>query len=543
MSLYGCDGCAEPIRPDKARIQCHICTDYNLCANCFVIQNVTRTHVSSHPTMIYKTSGTSTSGVPPPVPPRPVPLLPPRKNTMTSSSTPPKKVELPTANWGALWDIVKPKTKSAKATSSSQRGPGSGSGDLISISPPPPPMTTEEVYGNSNSNSNNPVSFSPITKLRPDLPPRPGKIDLEAFTNPYASIAPPMPLEWSPFFQADGTHNAIFNDLMTTIFLHLDVENTDELSPEVYSAFLDMQGVKMEDNIWQKTLFIEGGIQNQEIADLELGIFFKNHEIAHTLSTRHSSNLPPPSPSPTAGERIRRSISLGANMPMLSKQGFIDVMGMELVGDPEEGWRRLRGVVQDYGVWRGLGDVPRECFLEGPVEGGGMGSRGMGMGMGMGMGKRRSLLEMSEEKEEVERRIMEGMFRGAGAGEKVEGGDANADEDLEVKEEMEMEIEMLGNMPAPESFAFDTTDDEDKLEDQNHTQSQPQPRNQTQPQTQTHIKEVDLIQEDEDEDEDEYEYDMQTKHIMPVPVRVVVEAVSDGDGDGDGDGHVIKEVK
>lgn len=62
-------------------------------------------------------------------------------------------------------------------------------------------------------------------------------------------MAPPVPAEWSPFFQADGTQNAIFVDLMTTIFLHLDVENTDSLSPEVYSAFLEMQGVPMEDNI------------------------------------------------------------------------------------------------------------------------------------------------------------------------------------------------------------------------------------------------------------------------------------------------------
>ncbi|KAA8564712.1 hypothetical protein MFRU_013g02270 [Monilinia fructicola] len=435
MSLYECDGCTEPIRPDKARIQCHICTDYNLCANCFVIQNVSRSHINNHPTSIYKTSGTTTPAVPPPMPPRPVPLLPPRKDTL--NGTPPKKVELPTANWGALWDIVKPRPKPAKATPSQK---GSGSGELISISPP----NNEDPYSYSNHSRNLSFSDSPITKLRPDLPPIPGKIELEAFTNPYASMAPPVPAEWSPFFQADGTQNAIFVDLMTTIFLHLDVENTDSLSPEVYSAFLEMQGVPMEDNIWQKTLFAEGGVLNQEIADLELGIFYKNHEIQHTLAVRHAAHLPPPSPSPTAGERIRRSISLGANMPMLSRQGFIDVMGMELLRDPDEGHRRLGGVVRDYEVWRELGEVPRKCFLEGKVEGKG------------GRGKRKSLLEMSEEKEEVERRIMEGMLRGAGE-EVGMMGSSDGNDDLNTDTEAE------GNMPAPDSFTFETTDEEERL--------------------------------------------------------------------------------
>ncbi|KAB8292103.1 hypothetical protein EYC80_007848 [Monilinia laxa] len=373
------------------------------------------------------------------MPPRPIPLLPPRKDTL--SSTPPKKVELPTANWGALWDIVKPRPRPAKPTPAQK---GSGSGELISISPP----NNEDPYSYSNHNRNLSSSDSPITKLRPDLPPIPGKIELEAFTNPYASMAPPVPVEWSPFFQADGTQNAIFVDLMTTIFLHLDVENTDSLSPEVYSAFLEMQGVPMEDNIWQKTLFAEGGVQNQEIADLELGIFYKNHEIQHTLAVRHAAHLPPPSPSPTAGERIRRSISLGANMPMLSRQGFIDVMGMELLQDPDEGHKRLGGVVRDYEVWKELGEIPRkeggggEEDYGGDVEGGG---------------------------EEV------GMVGSSDGND-----DLNADTDAE------------SNMPAPDSFTFETTDDEEKLTEEKGDQVRHQAEHQVERQMEHGIQEVRL---------------------------------------------------
>ncbi|KAM0157464.1 hypothetical protein ACHAQE_005936 [Botrytis cinerea] len=467
MSLYECSSCTEPIRPDRARIQCQTCTDYNLCTNCFAIQKTSRTHLLSHPTAIIKTSGTSTPTVPPPVPPRPLPLLPPRKDTLTNITAPnppPKKVELPTANWGALWDIVKP----SKKPKNSSGGPR----DLLIIQPPP----NDDGFINHNLT----YSDSPLTKLRPELPAQSfegsfeGKIKLEAFTNPYASLAPPMPSEWSPFFQKDGAFNAIFVDLMTTMFLCLDVEGTNELSPEVWSAFLEMQGVGMENNIWQKTLYTTGGPQNQEIADLELGIFFKTHDISHTLSVRHASNLPPPSPSPTAGERIRRSISLGANMPMLSRQGFIDVMGMEMLQDPDEGHRRLEGVVRDYAIWKPLGDVPRECFLDGKIE---------------GRGKRRSLLEMSEEKEEVERKIMEGMFRGVGAG-KI--GGRNRSEDSEERRDRSRSRSRSSSGdsrktdPAvPERFAFDTTDEEERTGDRKSPFS--------------HI-EVDVIPEDEFED-------------------------------------------
>ncbi|APA13411.1 hypothetical protein sscle_11g081810 [Sclerotinia sclerotiorum 1980 UF-70] len=515
MSLYECSGCTESIRPDKARIQCHICTDYNLCANCFVIQNISQTHQSSHPTAIFKTSGTTTPAIPPPFPPRPVPLLPPRKDTLT---TPPKKVDLPTANWGALWDIVKPSRKASKGSSGSQKGSASGAGlgDLISIQLP----VNEDAFtaGPLCDNNNLSYSNSPITKLRPDLPIRPVKIELEAFTNPYASMAPPVPSEWGPFFQKDGTANGIFVDLMTTIFLCLDVEETNELRPEVWSAFLEMQGVEMENNIWQKTLYTTGGPQNQEIADLELGIFFKCNEISHTLSVRHASNLPPPSPSPTAGERIRRSISLGANMPMLSRQGFIDVMGMEMLRDPDEGHKRLSGVVSDYAIWKELGAVPRSCFLERKVEKG-------------GRGKRKSLLEMSEEKEEVERRIMEGMLRGVGEGKERERGKEG--------EKKEKEKEKLGNMNTsnkntnpdlgkkelndskanispPENFALHSSD-----EDETFTEG-----------LRIHMEEVDLVGEELDLDLD-VDVDLNVDLNVDLGVKEVVDAKVKGKGNGD----------
>lgn len=159
-------------------------------------------------------------------------------------------------------------------------------------------------------------------------------------------------------------------------------------------------------------------------------------------------------------------------MPMLSRQGFIDVMGMEMLQDPDEGHRRLEGVVRDYDIWKPLGDVPRECFLDGKIE---------------GRGKRRSLLEMSEEKEEVERKIMEGMFRGVGAG-KI-GGRNRSEEKEERRDRSRSRSSSRDSrkmdLPAPERFAFDAADEEERTGDRKSPFS--------------HI-EVDVIPEDEFED-------------------------------------------
>jgi hypothetical protein len=63
-SFYYCHGCTETIPAQKARIRCQQCPDYDLCANCAVLGTVTRAHMSSHSTTLYRTSGFS--GPPPP---------------------------------------------------------------------------------------------------------------------------------------------------------------------------------------------------------------------------------------------------------------------------------------------------------------------------------------------------------------------------------------------------------------------------------------------------------------------------------------------
>jgi hypothetical protein len=84
-------------------------------------------------------------------------------------------------------------------------------------------------------------------------------------------------------------------------------------------------------------------------------------------------------------------------MPMLTPQGFADVNAMMLLEKPDEGCQRLRELLRAYGIWKELGEFPRECLPARAIV----------------YGKRKSLLEMSLEKEMIEAEIIAGLQREA----------------------------------------------------------------------------------------------------------------------------------
>lgn len=57
MSNFICNGCREQILPQKARFHCQTCPDYDFCANCYVVGQVSGNHSSLHPTALLKNSG------------------------------------------------------------------------------------------------------------------------------------------------------------------------------------------------------------------------------------------------------------------------------------------------------------------------------------------------------------------------------------------------------------------------------------------------------------------------------------------------------
>jgi hypothetical protein len=67
-------------------------------------------------------------------------------------------------------------------------------------------------------------------------------------------------------------------------------------------------------------------------------------------------------PTSAVEEKIKESMRFGANMPMLSRQGFIDLGKREYLRDPDVGYKYLKRVVREYGIWVELGEIRRNMF-------------------------------------------------------------------------------------------------------------------------------------------------------------------------------------
>lgn len=229
--LYVCSGCLEQIPIHRARISCHNCTDYHLCANCFVIKQYVKPHNESHATWVLKQSGVVVPG-PPGLPPK-APTLPPRPKPTLNTRQP---VELPTANWGALWNVLKAplekKDKRGRVDTTVTDGPG----EIRDVSP-------SSMMSGANGTPEKELPPTPAKSIRQGL----DRVD---------SIAPsyPRPESWVPLFEPDSTPTPIFVAFMSTIFGHLDPLRTGSLTPEVYSDFLDAQGYELGSNICESRM-------------------------------------------------------------------------------------------------------------------------------------------------------------------------------------------------------------------------------------------------------------------------------------------------
>lgn len=120
------------------------------------------------------------------------------------------------------------------------------------------------------------------------------------------------------------------------------------------------------------------GYNREDVADFELRTVYENWSIHHTLHKRSSvpnrdmENVMMPAIGGMIGSAMskmmkqtmqQRSMS-GGMMPMISRKGFIDLMTIEIVGEPSKGWLQLNRMARHYNVWCQWGDVPREMLPE-----------------------------------------------------------------------------------------------------------------------------------------------------------------------------------
>ncbi|ELR09458.1 hypothetical protein GMDG_04018 [Pseudogymnoascus destructans 20631-21] len=166
---------------------------------------------------------------------------------------------------------------------------------------------------------------------------------------------------------------AFFNE----IFNHLDINRTGLLLPEQYSDFLDIIGYSLDQNAWKnqmsKPVF---GYNPQDFADYQLRQEYINLSIDHVMAPRPPSapntdlrssfsslrNIVPPSLSKIFDSVPTGSSISGNQMPLLTRRGFMDSCANEFLYYPNDGFSCVTKAARHYGIWRELGDVPRNVF-------------------------------------------------------------------------------------------------------------------------------------------------------------------------------------
>ncbi|KAI9734070.1 MAG: hypothetical protein M1818_007008 [Claussenomyces sp. TS43310] len=166
--------------------------------------------------------------------------------------------------------------------------------------------------------------------------------------------------------------------MLNIAFDRLDFSRIGFLSPEQYSSFLDAQGYSVNDDVWKRSLRPTLTSRAEELADFELRSIYENFSIDHKLQQRNVEATDMNSlatsmsqmMSPGADKLLTQSdipVS-GGYMPMLTRQGFIDITVVETLYNPSLGWQRLNRIARHYGIWREMGDIPRTALPEGPPQ-------------------------------------------------------------------------------------------------------------------------------------------------------------------------------
>ncbi|KAK0208027.1 hypothetical protein DFS33DRAFT_1300795 [Desarmillaria ectypa] len=326
-SHIDCDSCSQVILPSKPRVHCLTCSDYDLCADCALSERFTSQHDSSHRTQIYRFSG---GGDLPPSLSETISLnyTVPVRQSPTSSSLPP----------------LLPRRQS---------------------SGPPPPLPPRSNSGNSASGR--PSTVPPSPRIPPTNPP-----------NVYADRS--EMLAWGPLFDGYMDVTAVGDSFFNAIFTYLDPSYTGYLTPEVYSRFLDDQGYLLHENVWKSNLVLDTvyGGSEENMADKALRNAYDLFSIEHILKHRHN---PPGSTTPSITTQLQglfgnafnpammHSVPLqssNSQMPLLTRNGFIDITTVEVLSDPSRAWGNLSRVLRAYQLepFRAWGDMPRSVLPE-----------------------------------------------------------------------------------------------------------------------------------------------------------------------------------
>jgi hypothetical protein len=237
---FTCNGCSEQIPPNKARIHCEICPNYELCASCFVVGQATHNHVSYHPTTLIRTSGLSNSPSLPPPPP-----LPARTSVVGTPAAPVYQQTPPIE--GTLHSQSTYAPLPANATIYAP--PGNVQQNVNYQYPALTQNYQAPQLAFSGQAPQQQYATSPIPQAYgiPQQPPQNSQSQSPSQA-PQVNQSRSPSHAWQPLFDGELPTQS-FVDLMTAFFVHLDPRRTGTLTPEVYSSFLDAQGYETKHNV------------------------------------------------------------------------------------------------------------------------------------------------------------------------------------------------------------------------------------------------------------------------------------------------------
>ncbi|KAK7052740.1 ZZ-type domain-containing protein [Favolaschia claudopus] len=305
---FQCDACAQTIGSSSSRVHCLTCPDFDLCASCALGERFgLGSHMSSHPTEIYRISGDSTVS--------------------------------PVRSTAAITYI-----------------------DVSSTSGRMGPSVTTTGGTTSNFSAPNVVHTGISTPGISTF----GGTAAGGTTSTNTTTSPSSPGGWSAFFYADMNPTPIYTALMNAIFDHLDTARTGFIPPEKYSQLLDDMGYAVHENIWKTNL---GNAGHEAPADTALKNIFETLNIHHIVRTRPPTSTNPPNANPFMSPFLPQPPT--DSMPLLTARGLADLLAIELLGDPAATWPKLSRVIHMYRLYgtepyRSWGVMPREVVPAAP---------------------------------------------------------------------------------------------------------------------------------------------------------------------------------
>lgn len=99
----------------------------------------------------------------------------------------------------------------------------------------------------------------------------------------------------------------------------------------------------------------------KDLADIEFGNYLAEMSISHELRARpeQDSNAATKEPKKTEENALDDSRAYNPKMPMLTKQGFLDLSAIEYLVNPDKALDYLRNALEEYKIWKELGEMPR----------------------------------------------------------------------------------------------------------------------------------------------------------------------------------------